>query len=225
MSHLKRHLEMERLFGADSIPRRRASAPPAPAAAAARSSTVDPGFDAFRAQVLSCKKCGLSKTRTQVVFGVGPLDAKLMFIGEAPGEDEDRQGEPFVGRAGQLLNRILKDVGVPRERVYIANIVKCRPPGNRAPDLGEVQQCIPHLFRQIQRISPKLVVALGGVAAQTLLNTTKGISSLRGRIVDSPLGFRLLATYHPAYILRGAASRKPDLVRDIKAACRDVGLI
>lgn len=221
MSPLRRHLELERLFGADAIPRTHAK----PVSAEAQSSTVDAEFDAFRAQVLACTKCGLHKTRTQVVFGVGPLDARLMFVGEGPGEDEDRQGEPFVGRAGQLLDRVLKDIGVERRRVFIANIVKCRPPGNRAPELAEIQQCIPHLFRQIQRINPKLVVALGNVAAQTLLNTKKSISSLRGRIVDSPLGFRLLPTYHPAYILRGAASCKPDLVRDIRRACKDAGLI
>ena len=210
--HLRRHVEMERLFGADFLPMSRSGAK------AGKSK-----YDTFRKKVLGCVKCDLCKTRTQVVFGVGPLDAPLMFIGEAPGADEDRTGEPFVGRAGQLLTRTLQQIGVPRERVYIANILKCRPPGNRTPQPDEMAACMPWLKQQVDFIGPKLLCAMGNVAVQTLLNTRTGITQLRGRMSEA-LGVKLFPTFHPAYILRNM--RELERFRaDLEAACREAGLI
>ena len=152
--------------------------------------------------VPACTACALHKTRTQTVFGVGDEDADWMLIGEAPGAEEDRLGEPFVGQAGKLLDNMLAALGLRRgENVYIANVLKCRPPGNRNPEPDEVAQCSPHLRRQIELIRPKLIVAMGRFAAQTLLNTDATIASLRGR-VHAYAGVPLVVTYHPAYLLR-----------------------
>jgi uracil-DNA glycosylase family 4 len=154
------------------------------------------------AEVVSgCQQCELHQARTQTVFGVGDRKARWVFVGEAPGADEDRQGEPFVGRAGQLLNAMLFALGLKREEVYIANVLKCRPPGNRNPEAGEVAQCTPFLLRQIALIEPRLIVAMGRFAAQTLLATDATIASLRGR-VHRYAGVPLIVTYHPAYLLR-----------------------
>ena len=156
----------------------------------------------LKAAVSGCTKCGLHKTRTQTVFGVGDENADWMLIGEAPGAEEDRLGDPFVGQAGRLLDNMLAAVGLSRsENVYIANVLKCRPPGNRNPAPDEVEKCTPYLLRQIELIRPKLIVAMGRFAAQTLLDTTASISSLRGR-VHSYAGVPLIVTYHPAYLLR-----------------------
>ena len=156
----------------------------------------------LKAAVSGCTKCGLHKTRTQTVFGVGDENADWMLIGEAPGAEEDRLGDPFVGQAGKLLDNMLAAVGLSRsENVYIANVLKCRPPGNRNPAPDEVEKCTPYLLRQIELIQPKLIVAMGRFAAQTLLDTTASISSLRGR-VHSYAGVPLIVTYHPAYLLR-----------------------
>ncbi|MFN3483929.1 MAG: uracil-DNA glycosylase [Planctomycetota bacterium] len=233
--HARRHLEMERLFGADFLPLSRSRAPkrpppaPRPAkAASARPTEVPAGpseppeFLEFRRQVLACTKCGLAGTRTQVVFGVGPLGAPLMFIGEAPGEDEDRQGEPFVGRAGQLLTRTLEKLGVRRNQVYIANILKCRPPGNRTPQFDEMAACMPWLLRQIAFVNPRILCALGNIAAQTLLNTRTGITRLRGRYTEAH-GRRVFCTFHPAYILRNMGDL-PLFEADLRTVCRDLGL-
>jgi DNA polymerase len=145
-----------------------------------------------------------------------------MFIGEGPGADEDLQGEPFVGRAGELLTRLLKEFGVARDQVYIANIVKCRPPGNRTPALEEIRSCIPYLFRQIRTIQPKMICALGNVAAGVLLNTKQGITSLRGRVTEFN-NMKVFCTFHPAYILRNM-SQLPILKRDVRQVLREVGL-
>jgi DNA polymerase len=155
----------------------------------------------FHREIADCQKCPLGKTRTRFVFGTGREDADIMFIGEAPGYDEDQQGIPFVGRAGQLLNRLLEQVQLKRGDVYIANILKCRPPNNRDPLAEEVEQCTPYLQRQIEMIKPKLLVALGRVAAQNLLNTQSSLSSMRNQIW-SYRDIPLMVTYHPAYILR-----------------------
>jgi len=156
----------------------------------------------LKAAVSGCTKCGLHKTRTQTVFGVGDENADWMLIGEAPGAEEDRLGDPFVGQAGKLLDNMLAAVGLSRsENVYIANVLKCRPPGNRNPAPDEVEKCTPYLLRQIELIQPKLIVAMGRFAAQTLLDTSASISSLRGR-VHSYAGVPLIVTYHPAYLLR-----------------------
>jgi uracil-DNA glycosylase family 4 len=156
----------------------------------------------LKAAVSSCVKCGLHKTRTQTVFGVGDENADWMLIGEAPGAEEDRLGDPFVGQAGKLLDNMLAALGLSRRRnVYIANVLKCRPPGNRNPAPDEVEKCTPHLLQQIELVRPKLILALGRFAAQTLLASDASIASLRGR-VHRYAGVPLIVTYHPAYLLR-----------------------
>jgi DNA polymerase len=152
-----------------------------------------------------CKLHGLG--RTQVVFGVGNPRAQLMFVGEAPGADEDIQGEPFVGRAGQLLTKIIEAIGLTRQDVYIANVIKCRPPGNRNPEPDEVEQCEPFLFRQIDTVKPKVIVALGKFAAQCLLRTTDPITRIRGREFTYRDAI-LMPTYHPAYLLRTPSAKR-----------------
>lgn len=161
----------------------------------------------LEAAVRACTKCSLHATRTQTVFGVGNYQAKWMFIGEAPGADEDRQGEPFVGRAGQLLNAILFALGLKREEVYIANVLKCRPPGNRDPQPEEVAQCEPYLLRQIDLIKPRLIVALGRHAAHSLLKTEVPLGKLRGQQLTYH-GTPLFVTYHPAYLLRNPVDKR-----------------
>jgi len=162
----------------------------------------------LREVIKDCQRCPLGKTRTHLVFGVGNEKADLMLIGEAPGEEEDLQGEPFVGRAGQLLNKILEAIGLRRQDVYIANILKCRPPGNRDPLPSEVEKCEPYLFKQIELIQPKLIVALGRVAGQTLLRTTTSLSQLRGK-VHNFRGVKLIVTFHPAALLRNPQWKRP----------------
>ena len=152
-----------------------------------------------------CKLCGLG--RSQVVFGVGHSKARLMFVGEAPGEDEDKKGEPFVGRAGQLLTKIIEAISLTREQVYIANVIKCRPPGNRNPEPDEVAACEPFLFRQIEVIRPRVIVALGKFAAQCLLQSTEPITKLRGREFEFH-GATLIPTFHPAYLLRNPPAKR-----------------
>ncbi len=219
--HLRRHAEMEALFGSDFLPVRKGKARKEKAAKAAPPEEP-PEFVRLRKEVLACTKCGLHRERTQAVFGVGTLKTPLLFVGEGPGEEEDRQGEPFVGRAGKLLTRELKRLGVERREVYIANIVKCRPPGNRAPQLQEMQACMPYLFRQIKCMSPRILCALGNVAAQTLLNTKSGITQIRGRIFEAH-GVRILPAFHPAYILRNM--RELGLFQnDLARACREADL-
>jgi uracil-DNA glycosylase len=160
------------------------------------------GWIPLKAAVSGCTKCGLHKTRMQTVFGVGDENADWMLIGEAPGAEEDRVGDPFVGQAGKLLDNMLAAIGLTRRKnVYIANVLKCRPPGNRNPTPEEVAQCSPHLLQQIELIKPKLIVAMGRFAAQTLLETGASIASLRGR-VHRYAGVPLIVTYHPAYLLR-----------------------
>jgi DNA polymerase len=155
-----------------------------------------------------CSRCKLHTLgRRQVVFGVGNPNADLMFVGEAPGADEDIQGEPFVGRAGQLLTKIIEAIGMTRQDVYIANVIKCRPPQNRNPEPDEVEQCEPFLFRQIETIKPKVIVALGKFAAQSLLKTTDPITRIRGREYKYRDAI-LMPTYHPAYLLRNPASKR-----------------
>ncbi len=155
----------------------------------------------FRSLISSCRKCPLGATRTHFVFGSGNPNADLMFIGEAPGEEEDLQGQPFVGRAGQLLTKMIEAMKLRREDVYIANVLKCRPPNNRTPLPSEMEQCKPYLDRQIALIRPKIICALGRVAAQALLNTGEGLNRLRGKFHDYH-GVKVLVTYHPAALLR-----------------------
>jgi len=163
---------------------------------------AEPGWIELKQAVPACTACGLHKSRMQTVFGVGDENADWMLIGEAPGAEEDRLGDPFVGQAGKLLDNMLAAIGLKRgENVYIANVLKCRPPGNRNPEPGEVEKCTPFLKRQIALIQPKLIIAMGRFAAQTLLASDATISSLRGRVYRYE-GVPLIVTYHPAYLLR-----------------------
>ena len=164
-------------------------------------------LEILRADIGDCTRCKLHPHRTHLVFGSGNPHAELMLIGEAPGEEEDLQGQPFVGPAGQLLTRILEVMGLGRDEVYIANILKCRPPGNRNPDPDEIATCQPFLRRQVEIIRPKVICALGTFAAQTLLQTDQKISRLRGRFHDYS-GIKLMPTYHPAYLLRNPQDKR-----------------
>jgi DNA polymerase len=175
-----------------------------------------PALAEIEREAAGCVRCALAHGRTQVVFGVGDPAADLMFVGEAPGQQEDLQGEPFVGRSGQLLDRlVLEEMGLTRDRFYIANTVKCRPPGNRDPEASEIAACRPWLETQVDLIRPKVVVTLGNFAAKLLLDTTDGITKLRGRTYPYRAGV-LVPTYHPAFVLRSpglTAQMRADLVR------------
>jgi uracil-DNA glycosylase len=177
----------------------------------------------IREDLGDCTRCRLHQQgRKQIVFGVGNPRADLMFIGEAPGADEDQQGEPFVGRAGQLLNNMIKAMGVQREQVYIANIIKCRPPGNRTPERDECETCSPFLMRQIAVVHPKVIVALGAVAAKTLLAVNAPMSELRGRWFDFR-GTKLAVTYHPAFLLRDPR-QKGEAWKDLQRVMKELGM-
>jgi DNA polymerase len=173
-------------------------------------------------RVAGCRACGLWETRTQTVFGVGDRQARLMIIGEAPGADEDRLGEPFVGRAGQLLTAMLAAIGLGREQVYIANVLKCRPPGNRDPHADEAAACRAYLDRQIELIRPDLILSVGGVSAKNLLHTEDPVGRLRGRVHRYPdTGTPLRVTYHPAYLLR-RPEEKAKAWADLQQVWRDL---
>ena len=172
----------------------------------------------IRADIGPCTRCRLSAGRTNIVFGVGSPRARLMFVGEGPGADEDAQGEPFVGRAGKKLNEMIQSIGLTRDQVYIANVVKCRPPDNRTPEPDEIATCSPFLVRQIEAIAPDVIVALGAPAAKTLLGTKVGITALRGKF-GSFRGIPVMPTFHPAYLLRAYTVENRRLVfEDLKAA-------
>lgn len=163
----------------------------------------------LRTQVAGCQRCSLCSTRTQTVFGVGNLQAQWLVVGEAPGVDEDRQGEPFVGRAGLLLNSMLQAIGLAREQVYIANMLKCRPPGNRDPAASEIAECLPYLEAQIELLAPKIMLAVGRIAAQNLLRTQEPLGKLRQQIhVFGRSKIPLVVTYHPAYLLRTPTDKR-----------------
>lgn len=176
----------------------------------------------IREDIGDCTRCKLHKGRNKIVFGDGNPKAKLVFVGEAPGADEDKQGIPFVGRAGKLLTQMIEAMGLQRQDVYICNVVKCRPPDNRKPEDDEVSTCSPYLLRQLDVIEPKVLVCLGAVAAQTLLETTRGISQFRGEWMEWR-GHKLLATYHPAYLLRNPAA-KADVWKDLQKVMAELGL-
>ena len=193
---------------------RLAAAPPAPAVG----SDASAALAALREEIGDCTRCKLCHGRTQIVFGVGNPRARLMFVGEGPGAEEDARGEPFVGRAGQKLNEMIRSIGLTREEVYIANVVKCRPPENRTPEPDETATCSPFLFRQIEAIDPKVIVALGSPAAKTLLGTKTGITALRGNW-GRFRGIPVMPTFHPAYLLRAYTVENRRLVfEDLKAA-------
>lgn len=202
---IRQRLETERFFGVADVPR---PAKVAGAVATATASDKRARLEALRLEFANCQLCALGQTRTKLVFGVGNPDARLLFIGEAPGYDEDRQGEPFVGKAGQLLTKIIEaGMKMKREDVYIANCLKCRPPENRNPLPDEVATCNPILMRQIEIIRPRVICALGKFAAQTLLSTETPISRLRGRFHDWN-GIQVMPTFHPAYLLRNPGDKK-----------------
>jgi DNA polymerase len=211
--------------------------PPAPATGGAESPAVDPGaraarvtgaaerLDALALEAESCTACRLCEARNRVVFGVGDPAARLMFVGEGPGAEEDRQGLPFVGRAGELLDKMIRAIDLDRQRVYIANVVKCRPPGNRDPLPDEVEACRRYLEGQIDAIAPALLVCLGRVAAQSLLGTDEPLGRMRGAVYQVR-GVETRVTYHPAALLRNAALKRPawqdlqqirDRLREIEA--------
>jgi uracil-DNA glycosylase family 4 len=183
---------------------------------------VDDSLLKIRTDLGDCTRCKLHKGRNKIVFGDGNPKAELVFVGEGPGADEDAQGLPFVGRAGKLLTQMIEAMGLQRKDVYICNVVKCRPPENRAPEKDEVTTCSPFLLRQIDAIAPKVIVCLGSVAAQTLLETNRGISQFRGQWLEFR-GRKLLATYHPAYLLRNP-SAKGEVWKDLQKVMTALGL-
>jgi uracil-DNA glycosylase len=166
-----------------------------------------PSLAGVREELGDCTRCPLHRTRRNLVFGEGSTEAKLVFVGEAPGEEEDNQGRPFVGRAGQLLTKIISAMGLAREEVYICNILKCRPPGNRNPKEDEIATCEPFLVKQLEAINPEIICALGTFAAKTLLRSESPISAIRGKFHDYH-GRKLMPTYHPAYLLRNPEAKK-----------------
>jgi DNA polymerase len=176
-------------------------------------------LESIRADIGDCRRCKLSSSRTRIVFGQGSPRARIMFIGEGPGQEEDRAGEPFVGAAGQLLTRIIQAIRLDREAVYITNVVKCRPPGNRVPEPGEIATCLPFLERQIAAVRPSLMCLLGACAAQSVLRTSEPISRLRGRFFEVQ-GVRVLPTFHPAYLLRNP-EKKREVWEDMKLLMKE----
>jgi DNA polymerase len=208
-THLDLQVERHRPGGA--------SVPDAAGSAALHTSLQD-----LAAVVAPCTRCRLAATRTQVVFGVGNPNADLMFIGEAPGRDEDLKGEPFVGRAGQLLTDIIKAMKLTRDDVYIANVIKCRPPENRNPEPDELDQCRPYIRQQIDLIKPKVIVTLGKFALQSLSGRMHAISAARGQWTEFE-GIKVMPTYHPAYLLRTPSAKK-DVWTDMKKVMTELGI-
>ena len=214
LADLKSYLEYLRELGVEGLPvspetlseKGLSNPPPAP--------LRTKSLEEVRTELGECRRCKLHRTRRTIVFGEGDKKAKLMIIGEGPGYDEDVQGRPFVGKAGQLLTKILQSIRLNREEVYIANIIKCRPPQNRNPEPDEIRSCYPFLLAQISAIQPKIICALGTFAAQTLLKTERKITALRGKAYDQD-GIQVIPTYHPAYLLRNP-DKKRDVWEDMK---------
>lgn len=190
------------------------------AGGASRVSTAG-GLGGIRAELGDCMRCPLCRGRQRIVFGTGSERAELVFVGEGPGYDEDQQGEPFVGKAGQLLTKMIEAMGLTRAQVYIANIVKCRPPGNRTPTPDEIATCLPFLEAQLEAIRPRVICALGAVSTQALLKTSAKISHLRGRFHDYR-GIKVMPTYHPAYLLRNPHEKKTAWA-DLQIVLRELG--
>ena len=206
----------------DTIPPRNSIPTPPPLAAAAETKDRTAALRIIREDIGDCTRCALHKGRNKLVFADGSPDARLMFVGEGPGADEDAQGLPFVGRAGQLLDNMISAMGLKREEVYIANVVKCRPPNNRTPEPDEANTCSPFLFRQIDVVKPEVLVALGATAATYLLGQRQPLAGLRGR-VHSFRGLKLIVTYHPAFLLRDPRQKK-EAWADLQIAMRELGL-
>ena len=210
-AHLRAHLQRMALLGVKTLPR------------APRRSEGDV-LRGLEAEVMACRKCPIAESRKNAVFGTGDPRADLVFIGEAPGAEEDRRGEPFVGLAGGLLTKIIEAIGLSRQDVYIANILKCRPPGNRDPNPEEIHNCSPYIWRQMELIRPRVICTLGAFATRTLLGVEGGISRLRGRFHEVR-GYKVMPTYHPAYLLRSPGAKRSvwdDMkkVRDLLSAPR-----
>jgi uracil-DNA glycosylase len=205
-----------------TIPPRKPISSPPQVAAATPSADRSAALQLIREDIGDCTRCALHKGRNKIVFGDGSPTARLMFVGEGPGADEDAQGLPFVGKAGQLLNNMIAAMGLKREDVYIANVVKCRPPGNRTPEPDEANTCSPFLFRQIDVVRPQVLVALGATAATYLLGQRQPLAGLRGR-VHAFRGMQLIVTYHPAYLLRDPRQKK-EAWADLQIAMRELGL-
>jgi DNA polymerase len=205
IADLKSYLEYLKGMGVEAVPvseklPERASVPSAP-------SVTTETLQEIRNDLGECRRCKLHRMRKTIVFGEGNPKASLVFVGEGPGYDEDVQGRPFVGKAGQLLTKIIQSIGLQREDVYIGNVIKCRPPQNRNPEPDEIEACHPFVLRQIQAIRPKIICALGTFAAQTLLKTSAKITALRGNIFDLD-GIKVIPTYHPAYLLRNPEKKR-----------------
>ena len=203
-------------------PRKPISAPPLVTTAALAAADKTAALQLIRDDLGDCTRCALHKGRNKIVFADGDPNARLMFVGEGPGADEDAQGLPFVGRAGQLLNNMIAAMGLKREQVYIANVVKCRPPGNRTPEPDEANTCSPFLFRQIDVVRPQVLVALGATAATYLLGHRQPLAGLRGR-VHAFRGMQLIVTYHPAFLLRDPRQKK-EAWADLQIAMKELGL-
>ncbi len=223
IKQLKLHLELLQDMGVEYVPRCRREIPRGMPTGEkqvkveaeveeteqeARESRINPQLEAVREELGDCKRCPLWEGRNNLVFGEGNPFATLMFVGEAPGREEDLQGRPFVGQAGKLLTQFLQAMGLTREDVYIANILKCRPPGNRTPQPQEIEKCFPFLLKQIQAIKPRIICCLGGVAAQTLMGQKVAITRLRGQFIPWRWGIELFLTFHPAYLLRNPGQKK-----------------
>ncbi len=229
---LAARIQYSREMGIDSFYRRgaapttlvEAEAAPEPENYAASTLPTDKpaALQLIRNEIGDCTRCRLHEQRTNIVFGVGNMDADIMFVGEGPGADEDAQGEPFVGRAGQLLNNMINAMGLKREDVYIANVVKCRPPGNRTPERDECDTCSPFLMKQIEVVKPKIIVALGAVAAKNLLQMNDTMANLRGHIYDFR-NTQLVVTYHPAYLLRDPR-QKSEAWKDLQMVMKHLGM-
>lgn len=195
-----------------------------PAAVDTAADSVADSINAIASDLTDCRRCKLCSARKSIVVGEGCPDAELVFVGEGPGEQEDLQGRPFVGKAGQLLDRMIGAIGLQREQVYICNVVKCRPPGNRNPEPDEIESCSPFLYRQLAAIRPRVVVALGKFAAQTLMQSEVRITQVRGRFFPFLDGkAKLLPTFHPAYLLRNPEAKK-EAWEDLQSVARELGL-
>ena len=177
-------------------------------------------WEELEKSIIDCNRCKLCKTRQNIVFGTGNKNAKIMFIGEGPGADEDKQGEPFVGRAGKLMNMALQTLGLKREELYIANVVKCRPPGNRNPEEDEVAACLDYLRNQVMLVNPKIIVLLGSVALKNILGKEYGITASRGKWVEKR-GIKYMPTWHPAALLRDE-TKKIDFIKDLKKVIEEM---
>jgi len=214
LNTLKNIIECEKLMGVIDMPVKKREEN--------KKSSAKETLSQLKDIVASCEKCSLCETRNNTVFGEVNENADLMFVGEAPGADEDKQGRPFVGRAGQLLTKIIEALGIKREDVFIANILKCRPPDNRNPLPEEIELCSPYLRKQIEIIKPKVICTLGKFASQTLLNSEVPISRLRGQFHEYR-GIKLMPTYHPAFLLRNSSGKK-EVWEDMKKIAKEIGI-